>query len=309
MLAVDDYHRAYLRRMLPAMDYYYDIYYYCCNLLAQRMGKDVAHATLVDYGGGHGLLSVVAKQLGWHQVVYIDIDTQAVTTASALADAVGLGPDVMLTGDSETLKRWMLEQGENPDAVAGMDVIEHVYCLDDLFCNLLTLPHAAPQLVFTTASNPYNRLLCHKLRRCMRDDETGTAEQPNFFTLRYDYIRSCFPEMTHKEASRWATQTRGLIYEDIRRAVEHDSPNLLADPYNTCDPRTGSWTERILPIADYEALLQPYGYELQVLSGWHNAHQGGIKGAMARFLNRKQHLGYAPFIVLHASPKTAVTSF
>ena len=296
---LSDYQRGYLQRMLPVLDYYLDIYQHCLSCLASRLDKPVAEATIVDYGGGHGILGIMAKWLGWRQVVYIDLNPEAAKTVSALADAVGLGPDVILTGDSKTLKLWMQVQGETPDAVAGMDVIEHIYCLDAFFGDLASMGEKAPLLLFTTASNPRNPFVCRRLRKAMKDDETGTSEIPNFFTLRYEYILSAFPGMDEKIAQRWARDTRGLIYDDILRAVQQNLPNLLADSYNTCDPRTGSWTERILPISDYKDLLQQYGYTLRVENGWYNTHQWFGKRSLARLLNRINTIRLAPFIILN----------
>lgn len=298
--SLDAYQRDYLKRMLPVLDYYLDIYQHCLLFLESRLSKPVEEATLVDYGGGHGIFSIVAKQMGWRQVVYIDVNPAAAKTVAALADAVGIGPDVILTGDSKSLKKWMQAQGEYPDAVAGMDVIEHVYCLDSFFGDLASMGQQAPLLLFTTASNPCNRHVCRKLRKAMRDDEIGSSENPNFFTLRYEYILSAFPEMDESIAQRWAHDTRGLVYADILAAVKSDVPNLLGDDFNTCDPRTGSWTERILPISDYKDLLQQYGYALGVENGWYNTHHWLFKRWIAKLLNRIDAIRFAPFIILSA---------
>ncbi len=299
---LDNYQRDYLKRMLPVLDYYLDIYQHCLLFLESRLSKPAEEATLVDYGGGHGILSIVAKQLGWRQVVYIDVNPAAAKTVATLSDAVGIGPDVILTGDSKSLKQWMLDQGESPDAVVGMDVIEHIYGLDSFFGDLASMGTQAPMLLFTTASNPCNRHICSKLRKAMRDDEIGSSENPNFFTLRYEYILSAFPGMEESIAQRWARDTRGLVYADILDAVKSGVPNLLGDDFNTCDPRTGSWTERILPIADYKDLLQQYGYTLGVENGWYNTHHWFGKRWVAQLLNGINSIRFAPFIILTAEP-------
>lgn len=277
-LPISDYSRNYILRMLPAIDYYLAIYNRSLDTMISSCGKKADECTLVDYGGGHGFLSLLAKKRGFRQVIYVDFNPDAVETVRVLTERLGFGPDVILQGDATTLRQWCLEQGEKPDILLGMDVIEHIYCLDDFFSEIFAL---APdvRMLFTTASNPYNKRLCKKLRQAMVRDEALFLQQ------RKAFIAKLFPDLPASEVDRWATDTRGLNYDDIFRAVDSLSPNLLRDPYNTCDPQTGSWTERILPLSDYLHLLQPYGATLVCQPGQYNALCPGLKGLLSRILN------------------------
>lgn len=299
-LTLDDHHQQYMNWMMPVVDYYIDIYRHCLDIFESQISSVPSQSTIIDYGGGLGIFSMVAKAAGWGQVIYIDNDNHSVSAAEALSEATNLRPDVFLCGDSVQLKQWCEREDVAPDAIAGMDVIEHIYCLDDFFNDILTIRSASPHLLFTTASNPQNRRVCRRLHKFMTGDETGSNEKPNFFTLRAEYIRDCFPDMSEKEVKRWAAQTRGLIYDDVFRAVESRTPNLLADKYNTCDPRTGSWTERILPLDDYRQLLIPYDYTLTVDNGWFNTHHWFLKRQIAKLLNHINSIRLAPFIILSA---------
>ncbi|MBR3528974.1 MAG: SAM-dependent methyltransferase [Bacteroidales bacterium] len=308
-----------LRRVTVAAAYYLEIYRFCLEKALDCCGCSPHEMTLVDYGGGHGLLSVFAKRLGFARVIYIDTNADALHTVQQLSSRLGAGPDVALQGDADTLRDWCLEQGVRPQALLAMDVIEHIYVLDDFFGAIHAISPSMT-MVFTTASTPFNSRVVRRLHNAMSADEYGHHGKRGFYSLRRDYIKKMHPDMPEKQLDYWAENTRGLTYEDVKRAVESQSPNLLLDPYNTCDPATGSWTERILPVDDYRQLLAPYGFSLQLLPGRYNDHRRGPKEWASRYYNRqidatglrdpenrrerrrfRQALKVAPFIYLIAT--------
>ena len=313
---VPDKNRSALRRTLDAAQYYLDIYRYSLDKILEMCGKSPDEIAIVDYGGGHGLLSILAKKLGFRMVIYVDYDANALQTMRVMGTLLDAAPDVVLQGDATTLRDWCREQDIVPDGLLAMDVIEHIYVLDDFFAHL---HEASPKMkmIFTTASTPFNQRVVRRLRKAMRADELGTTTKKGFWQRRRDFIEDLQPEMSDRELDYWADNTRGLKYEDVERAVESQSPNLLLDPDNTCDPATGSWTERILPIDDYRQLLIPYGFTLSVRPGryneyrrgpklWASRHYNGIidkapEGEPRGFRQRRRYkkaLSVAPFIYL-----------
>lgn len=300
-LPLSDYSRSYILRLLPAIDYYMLIYRRCLQRMLEASPKAPAEMTMVDYGGGHGFLSLVAKRCGVGRVIYIDINPQASEAVTAIAAAVGEGPDVVLTGDSATLRRWCGENAVCPDLLLGMDVIEHIYRLEDFFADLYAINPSMPML-FTTGSTPYNPWVRRRLHRIMESDEMI------FRQARLDCILEHYPDMFYPIALAWANCTRGLVFDDVLKAVATQKSCVIKDLYNTCDPATGSWTERILPIDDYRRLLAPYGVRLKVRKGFYNAFRGGLKGFASRMFNVLLRLPgtrfMAPFIVLqiHTEP-------
>lgn len=285
-LDLSPYSRKALKRVLDAAEYYLEIYRESLERVLAHCNKFPAQMTIVDYGGGHGLLSILAKQLGFGQVIYIDTNADAIHTVEVMEKYLGAGPDVVLQGDAPELEEWCHREEVLPDAVLGMDVIEHVYVLDELFAAMHNISPTMLML-FTTASNPKNKRIVRKLHKSMRRDEEGHLGKKGFWQLRRDYVKKLYPDMPARQLDYWADYTRGLAYKDIGRAVESQSPNLLFDEYNTCDPETGSWTERILPIENYRQLLSPYGYKLTVLPGMYNTHRGGPKAWISRCYNRR----------------------
>ena len=295
-LPISDYSRRYILRMLPVMQYYESIYDKCLDMVLAGLEKPLGDVVMVDYGGGHGFLSFQAKRRGIGQVIYVDFNPKAVQTVNAISDELGYGPDVVLCGDSKVLKDWCKKEQEMPDVVMGMDVIEHIYCLDDFFAELHAI-NPMLRMLFTTGSNPYNKRVCRRLRKVMKKDEEL------FRGIRQDFITKQFPTLTEKQVDYWAVNTRGLNFDDIYRAVDSEVPNLLNDRYNTCDPSTGSWTERILEIEAYQDLLNPYMWQLHVEKGFYNESRGGIKGCASRLINRFVDMSWgvniAPFIILN----------
>jgi hypothetical protein len=314
-LPISDYSRDYILRLLPILDYYLDICNQALDYLLPATRSQLP-ATLIDYGGGHGFMSLLAKRRGIRRVIYVDYNPQAAETITALSHLLGQGPDVILTGDQDTLRDWCREHQVVPDALVGIDVIEHIYRLDLFFDGLKALnPHMA--MVFSTSSTPFNPWVKRRLRRFMERDEQGHDGKPGFYQLRRDFIARLRPDLSPQELDCLARQTRGLAFQDInsecvnalmRECASLNSQfSILNSQFsipNTCDPRTGSWTERILPIEAYRRYARHC--HVTYAKGFYNRHHQGLKGLAARTLNLLLRLPFtrwiAPFIYLKVNP-------
>ena len=287
-----------VRRNVDTLPYYSKIYSCCLSDLT-----DVANSVLVDYGGGCAFLSQFAKRIGVAKVIYVDINSESAQTAAELKRVLGIGPDVIIHGDSSDLKDWCAENNVFPDCLVSVDVIEHIYELDAFFADLLSV-NPSMKMVFTTASNPFNRLKVRGLRKVMLADEQGRGEEKGFYAQRLEYIRQWFPQLTENELEYWARNTRGLVFDDIEKAVAEKRPNTAIDRYNTCDSSTGSWTERVLPLSDYKRLFSKYKRILCVENGFYDTNRTQSQKALRTIINGIirvfPHLGrcFAPFIIL-----------
>ena len=158
---------------------------------------------------------------------------------------------------------------------------------------------AVSDILFTTGSTPYNPYVKKKLRKVMLSDELG---ENGFLHERRHHIAHSFRQFTPEQLDYWAKNTRGLNYDDTLEAVANNRPHPLADPYNTCDPATGSWTERILTLRQYQDLVGPHQAKVSVRLGFYNSHRSGAKGFASRILNLLITMLHAkvlaPFIVL-----------
>lgn len=308
-LPISDYNKKYLQWLLPALHYYLEIYAGCIQQGIEKCGKEIRKLTLVDYGGGSGFLSMLAKEIGIGKVIYIDLNEKSVETVRLLQAETGVGPDIILHGDSEKLTEWCSENAVRPDLLIATDVIEHIYDLSDFFSQLISI-NDRMEMIFTTASTPYNPYVKHRLHRLMQNCETGQEVIPNYYTKRANYIQKTFPDLSEQQVSEWTLLTRGLIYEDIYKAISQNKRPLLLDAYNTCDPATGNWAERILPIRDYKTLVAPYNYKVEVKKGFYNSQRPKQwKSVISFMINQvvkysgKAGFVCAPFIYLLFSRK------
>lgn len=155
-------------------------------------------------------------------------------------------------------------------------------------------------MLFTTASTPFNPYVKRRLHRLM------TTWEKEYYALRLHYIQLHFPALSPAEAKEAARKTRGLTFPHIHKAVKTGSYPLLKDAFNTCDPRNGNWTERILPIETYRSLAKPFGYQVRIGKGFYNTDRSnpistficlGINGLIR--ISGKAGFLFAPFITLH----------
>ncbi len=301
-LTISDYSRRYILRMLPSIDYYLDIYRHCIAQLLTLLQQSPSDLTVVDYGGGHGFLSCLLKRQGFEKVIYIDYNPQAVETVRAVSQQLGYGPDIVLLGDAAILRTWCQENHILPDGLLGMDVIEHIYRLDTFFNDLHAI--GPMSMVFTTGSTPYNPHIVHRLHKAMIADEQGRNGQPGFYQLRRQYLANHLPQLSDGQLDYWARHTRGLEFSDLLQAVGSGTPYPSYGPYNTCDPATGSWTERILPLKAYREILKPHRATVTVANGFYNTYRSGAKTIPSRLLNLLLRIPgpffrpLAPFILL-----------
>lgn len=302
-LPISDYNKRYIANLKPALRYFISIYYICISEGLKAKGINAKNLTMVDYGGGSGFLSMLAKEMGIGKVIYIDLNPNSVETVKQLKDRFGIGPDVVLHGDADTLANWCSEEGVKPELLVATDLIEHVYDLRSFFGQLTDISSSL-YMVFTTASTPFNPYVKRRLRNMMRSCEIEYLE------LRREYIAKLYPDMRSDKLEMWAAATRGLIFDDIKIALESDKLPMPADPHNTCDPRCGNWTERILPIGDYRKILAPYGYEIKIGKGYYNEYRSSsLASLVCKVLNMLIRccgkLGFAisPFITISCSKK------
>lgn len=300
-LPLSNYSRQYIHRMLPVLDYYLLIYNRTLDRLLSALVREPSELTLVDYGGGHGFFSLAAKKRGVGRVVYVDINPQAAEAVQAVSRAVGFGPDVVITGDAATLRQWCSDTGVRPDALVGMDVVEHIYRLDAFFADIFAIDPAMP-VMLTTGSNASNPFVVRRIRQWISEDEYGYSGDDGYSELRRRFIREHFPELTEGDLFINVVLTRGLTYDDIPEAVRTKRYKMDKEA-NTCDPRTGNWTERLLTIDEYHAFLAPHSASLRVANGYYNPYGRTLKAFLARcinpFLRRLPFLRcLAPFITL-----------
>jgi hypothetical protein len=317
-LRLDAYPRQYLQLLLDNRIYYLHIYAHVLKQLLTESPKTKEEIVLVDYGAGNGLLGMFAKHCGFSKVYLNDISSSFLQASKQVSEALSISIDGFIEGDCEAVLQFA-EEAETPDAVVGTDVIEHIYMLHPFF-NCIKKINDKMITVFTTASVTGNPLKNYQLKKLqLADEHTGSNAQHTspgnefaglpFLQIRKKIIERSFPSLALKEVQALAVATRGMRSDDIIKAGNRFIsskvlPKAPTHPTNTCDPITGSWTERLLPIEAYRRIYGEAGFSLSVQNGFYNQWQGSAKGTILKLANHaiallgKQGKVVTPFITL-----------
>jgi SAM-dependent methyltransferase len=296
--------------------YYLTIYADMLERVLARTDTPKEQLGLLDVGCGNGLLGLFARYCGFGHIILLDAQADFVEAARNLANALDLDQCVFVEGIN--LSVLPVDRTFPVQAVVGADVIEHIYDLDFFLTSLKQL-HPAVVCCFTTAANPVNRVKCRSIRRQQhRDEWEGFAGDPikgepshsGYRSTRASFLKQWFEEPT---LSDWVGRTRGLTLVDVQKAVDcylynGSLPTPPEDPYNTCDPITGSWTERLLPLQQYQKLFEKQGWQLCIESGYYDTTRQSPRSAIYFFLNGLIFIfgkPMAPFLFLcvPSSPK------
>lgn len=316
-ISAEPYCKKYLSHLIQHLPYYLAIYEDVLQRVQANCKQPVDQLKIVDIGAGNGLLGLFARYCGFEQVYINDTDKKFIDASVQLALQLNIAIDGFITGDIAAVEAVM--QHIKPDAFIGTDVIEHIYDLHEFFETICRINPLACT-VFTTASNPENYFKIRQLKKLqLRDEFEGgspddfllfgeKAHEP-FFKIRRQIVYRELEQKDENTAQQLATLTRGLHEADITRLVHAfnrtgNLPAAATHPTNTCNPLTGSWTERILSIEAYKSIYQKHGMRLSVGNGFYNSYKPGIKGIINKILNfavRSTGSYFAPYIILTGS--------
>lgn len=316
-LQIDRYPKVYLKHLIEHRAYYLDIYETVITNVLKNLDQKSSEMLFIDFGSGNGLLGIFAAYLGFGKVVCIDIDHHFCLAGIKLANTLGIENIKFINGSEAELKN--ITSNGMPVVITGTDVIEHIYNLDHFFTELRRVDNLI-LTVFTTACNSLNpwivkRLTKHQItdeligRKSTDNDLLGNGHLP-FFEIRKQIISKYQPDLSQEDINKIAKASRGLNKTDIENLIDGFLTNgilvmQLDHPTNTCDPITGSWSERILSIQDYNTVYTNNKMNLQVQNGFYNSHQKNIfKKVGASLINRfilffhQLGMRFAPFIIL-----------
>lgn len=318
-LDISEYNQAYLGRYMESFTFYFSMYK---QLLEKALGfsnKELSELTMIDYGGGFGFLSLLAKEIGIGKVFYIDIFDTSTQDAETIAKAVGLEADAYLTGEIGTLLNYCTANSIAPDLFCSFDVLEHIYDLDDWFEQLAAFPHEF-HLLFMTGANPENPLINSRLKRLQRKTElrgtkateghkTRDATAP-YLEIRKQIIRDIGLKISEKDIHRLAAFSRGLMKPDIESLAKEYSitgeiPYKPTHPTNTCDPYTGNRTENLINLAGFRKQIRRKGLHAEYFNTRYALSQktgvNMIKNLLNAVIRRlpKDNLRFSPAYILH----------
>ncbi len=304
-LNISEYNTLYINKLTENIEYYFNIYKETVLLLEVEV-ESKSSSFIIDFGGGHGFLSLFLKSLGLN-VIYCDKNPLSADTVTKIKQKINIGPDVIIEGSIPELLTFCQKNNIKPNYLIATDLIEHIFDLNVFFGNLIHL-NSEIKMVFTTGSNPYNYLKAQKLYKMMRYEE-NTYHLPK----RLQYITQNYSDLSNDEIKILAKVTRGYTFGLIDNAIliyktKKELPKEI-EAYNTCNPETGEWEERILNFRRYRQIVNNINFRVTFHNGFYNTIRNNlIIGLIMHFLNllikSSSYFGryLAPYIILKIYP-------
>lgn len=274
----------------------------------------------MEYGGGCGILSLMARELGINTIIYNDIYDVSCNDARIIAETIDNRADDYVCGDIDILLDFVRANQLSCSAIVSNDVIEHIYNIESFLQKLSQLSESSLNVVMATGANPFNPIIKRRLAQQQREIEYKDR-QPEwghkkrdclkaYFNARKDIISNYAPTLTEPEMNLLSMATRGLIKPVIERCVKEylETKQITKKPdhqTNTCDPYTGNWAEHLMDISRLQKVLSNSGFKAQILCGYYGSRKTQLKRNLGYALNfmisslKRHGLFISPFFILY----------
>jgi len=262
LLDISDYNKNYLNKYLNNYSFYNNLYTQLFQKVINKLNKPINESTFIDYGGGCGILSFMAKKIGFKKVVFNDLYNVSVEDTKLISQELKIDIDKFICGNIDKVVSYIRTERITLDAICSFDVLEHIYNLENWF-NKLSEIDSAFVLVFMTSANPKNPYINSRLKRLHYNAEIIGFEKTKgwkktdlsepYFKVRTEIISEYNIHLTSEEVDFIAKQTRGLRIDDIKKTIDYYISNnkinyAINHPTNTCDPYTGNWSEHLIDL-------------------------------------------------------------
>ena len=231
---------------------------------------------LIEYGGGPGFHSLLARELGIGTVIYNDILHSYCTLAEEIATTLGRQADYYVAGDIDALIQFCDQHAIKADVITSSDVLEHIYDIDDFLKKLHLLSHEGTVIMHLSGANmfwyPWEVSVSKLHKKVEKESGEEVGIQSSCYDERIKIIREYAQNISEDEIRQLAANTRGLAKPDITNAVDRwlktgGRPALIEHPTNTCNPQTGYWAERSMNPYYLQETLLFNGFDAKVLAG------------------------------------------
>lgn len=291
-------------------------------MLVNEKGKSFSDLTILDYGGGSGVLSFFAKELGIGTVIYNDIYDVSCTDVKVISKALNVTIDYIIPGDISNVVAFIKDKKIEVDFVLAHDVIEHIYNVNQWYADLKEILVPQSTVICTSHANKYNPLIRHKLETLQINAEINSQKKQwghkerdsleSFYDIRKLLIKEQAPQLEQNEVADLATATRGLMNMDIKLAVNDyiSEGKITVKPSNrknTCDPNTGNWIEQLIDLNQLSIKLNELGYQNKITAGFYISSKGNF---IVKMLKKTANYGiyFLKKNGLYLSPYYVVTS-
>ena len=296
-------------------------YSYVLAWALNNIEKPLNQIVFLDYGAGHGFLSLLAKELGVGTVIHNDIYDISSIDAKIIAKSLKLEANEYITGDINDVINFLKLNNLNCHSMGSYDVIEHIYDIDEFLKKNHLLSNEEISIFHASAAIENNPRINRMLKKNHliieyegRDPKPGrkvTDALRPLIEIRKDIIRSIEPNLDEDEILLLSKNTRGMIREDIESALDSYISNSImpkpnSHPTNTCDPNTGNWYEHLMNPYELMKILESNGFKGSVMPGYYDSPNLLHIRLIKEFLNicitssGKKSLFFAPFYALHA---------
>lgn len=266
-LPISNYSKKYLLNYQTNPIFFIHHYTQVLKNAVSKIPKPLSEICVLDYGGGCGLMSFLAKLSGVKEIIYNDIFETSTQDAQIISKSFNLNIDYFVTGDVDKMVNFIAENQLAIDLIISVDVLEHIYSLEKWFQELKKI-QTPFTLYFNTGANPKNLWINNRLMNYQKKAElVGNAKSfgwkerdanASFLKIRKEIIQNYSQQLSKTEIELLAQKSRGLIKKDIELLVDFFIKTgtlnyIMKHPTNTCDPYTGNWTEHLI---DLDCLLK-----------------------------------------------------
>ena len=284
-LSLSDYGKRYYAYDLRKLRYMLQSYVFMLLWAQNKTQKKFSEITLLDHGGGIGMLSLLAKLAGCKTVIHQDINPVISKDAQQIAQALGINLDYFVTGNTADFVAFVNEKKLNLNVLGSRNVIEHVYDLDAFFKDCSQIESDKLLLFLSTTANEKNPLVNWYTKKLQRNfelkgnpvawGEKKLDPENSGLNQRKKIIATAFADLKESEIAQLAKLTRGRMKADIIADVKAYKQNgilpiELKHPTNTCSPDSGSWVEHLLPLEEYQRMIEKNKFHYAVINGFYN---------------------------------------
>lgn len=327
---ISDYNKRYFGSLIKnkqSLNLNLNKYSYLLKLALSKYHYNVnSKPIFLDYGSGHGMMTLLAKQSGlFSKVVYSDIFEQSAIDAKNIANKLNLESDFYIVGDVHQIVKFCDKNLFKFNIMTSYDVLEHIYNMDDFIVNLKFILDAKFSFVMGSGANPLNPFISKRLRKLHlyfenydRDlvfgrkstDTTLSLKKQRELIIRNFYLKNneVFKE---NELEFLIRNTRGLIVKDIEMYLSDYLVsgifNYFPDhPTNTCDAFTGNWFERLMNPYDlkndfntnFDNIFVNIGFYYSIITNKFFVPKFLVNTIM-KLLPKKVAIRLSPFYIIH----------
>lgn len=322
LAGISEYNQRYLGDKVSALRSQLQLYGHLIYLSVRRSSVSPEHFVIVDYGGGSGMLSFLAKEMGIGTVIYNDIYDTSCKDVNLLSSILELPLDHVICGDINEIISYLQRNGISINAIISYDVLEHIYDVESHFKKLGSLSDGQFRVVYASGANMQNQSYVRGVTSTQieaeyksREKKWGDKERDSlraFFDVRKEIISNYPPGLSSEQVEELSRSTRGLIQSDIEKCVDEyrqkGSITYRPDhPTNTCDPYTGNWCEHLMDTGWLKQILEDVGFFVEILPGPYPLSGSLLRNIAKSILNAAiQLLGRramfaAPYYIVYAN--------